>query len=76
MAAQEWVTVKTIWCDRVAGEAELLEQRVYPSDRMSDVEPYHVKARKCSLGLECNMAGYKCRWSFLNPMYDPFGVED
>lgn len=54
----------------------MLEERIYPSDRMSDVESYHVKARKCSFGLECNMAGYKCRWSFLNPAYDPFGVED
>ena len=76
MATVEWVTVRSIWCDRVGQEAELVEQRVYPSDRMSDVESYHVKARKCHLGVDCNLAGYRCRWSFLNPGYDPFGVEE
>lgn len=54
-------------------EAELLEERVYPADILPDVgAPYQVWARKCSLGVNCNLAGYACRWSFINPDYDPF----
>lgn len=75
MATVEWVAVKRIWCDRIGKEAELMEQRVYPADHLSDAEPYHIKARKCSWGMDCNLAGYRCRWSFLNPAYDPFGLE-
>jgi hypothetical protein len=73
MATVVWKTIKTIRCDRVGQEAELLEERVYFDDPLPDVgQPFRVRARKCSLGTECNLAHYACRWSYLNPDYDPF----
>jgi hypothetical protein len=58
----------------VGREAELLEERVYLDDPFPDVgQPFHVRARKCSLGADCNLAEYACRWSYINPNYDPFG---
>jgi hypothetical protein len=65
--------VDKIWCDRVRQEAELLEERVYPADAVPDVgAPFKVRARRCAFGTECNLAGCACRWSYLNPNYDPF----
>lgn len=73
MAKAVWEVSKTIWCDALKRDADLLEERVYPDDEVPDVaQPYHVRARKCSFGLECNLDGYYCRWSALNPNYDPF----
>ena len=47
----------------------------YLGDPLPDVgRPYKVLARKCSLGLECNLAGFACRWSYTNPDYDPFAA--
>jgi hypothetical protein len=75
MATIVWETVSKHWCDLMNEEAELLEERVYPADLMPDVgAPYHVWARKCSLGISCNLAGCACRWSFINPAYDPFAA--
>lgn len=72
MARSEWVPVKKIWCDRIGGEAQLLEQWVYPEEIMPDTAPYRVVGRKCSTGLECNIAGAPCKWSYINPDHDPF----
>jgi hypothetical protein len=75
MATAIWEVVGQIECGRVVGTARLLEQRVYPSDLMPDAGlPYQVWARKCQHGLQCQAAGYPCRWSGLNPCYDPFHV--
>lgn len=76
MATVRWVTVQEIWCDRVQEPAALLEERVYADDVQTDMTPYQVRARRCSHGTFCNLEGYRCRWSFLNPFYDPFGVDD
>lgn len=76
MATIMWETVSQHWCGLMDQAAELLEERVYPADVLPGVGvPYHVRARKCSLGLNCNLAGCACRWSFLNPAYDPLEVK-
>jgi hypothetical protein len=73
MATIVWETVSQHWCDLMNQPVDLLEERVYPANLLTGVGvPYHVRARKCSLGLDCNLAGYACRWSFLNPGHDPF----
>lgn len=73
MATTVWQIIDTITCDRTREQAHLLEERVYPDESLPDVgHPFKVRARKCSLGSECNLAGYACRWSYLNPNFDPF----
>jgi hypothetical protein len=73
MADSIWLVVDKIWCDRAQAEADLLEERVYASEIVPNVEaPYRVRARKCSFGLECNLAGFTCRYAFNNPNSDPF----
>ncbi len=73
MAVMVWETTRTTWCTQKGQEAALLEQRVYSSEVLPDVgAPYRVRARKCSLGVECSLAGCNCRWAFSNPNYDPF----
>lgn len=73
MAETIWIEVDKVWCDRVMAEAALLEERVYPAEPLRDAgTPYQVRARKCAYGLECNLAGYTCRYAFNNPNYDPF----
>jgi hypothetical protein len=76
MAAIVWEVVKKIQCDRLKEEADLLEERVYPDESVPDpARPYQVRARKCSLGMDCNLAGYTCVWAYNNPNYDPFAEE-
>ncbi|MBI4771241.1 MAG: hypothetical protein HY784_12740 [Chloroflexi bacterium] len=76
MSTVVWEVAKKIWCDAMRQEAELLEERVYPDERLLAVgAPYRVRARKCSLGIECNLAGYDCRWAATNPDYDPFAAK-
>jgi hypothetical protein len=73
MADSVWIEVDKVWCDRVSAEVALLEERVYPAEVLPDTgAPYQVRARKCTLGLDCNLAGYTCRYALNNPNYDPF----
>ena len=72
MAATQWVTVQELQCDLMGREARLMELRVYPADILPDVPAYRVLARKCSLGLECNLLGYPCKWAYTDSDYDPF----
>ncbi|MBL8058891.1 MAG: hypothetical protein JNK29_19455 [Anaerolineales bacterium] len=73
MTQTVWEVVDSIKCERTGETAQLLEQRVYASDPLPDVgRPFKVLARKCSTGGECNLAGFPCRWSYINPTYDPF----
>ncbi len=67
-------TLKTMVCDRIGREVSLVEERVYPADIIPDAGSvmYLVKNRKCTCGIDCNVAGFACRWSGLNPDYDPF----
>lgn len=58
---------------RGARLALLVEQRLYPSDWLDDVSaPFLVRARQCTEQLACREAGMPCRWTGLNPTYDPF----
>jgi hypothetical protein len=73
MSTTIWEKVDTLWCDHMQQPAELLEERVYPGEPMPDVgQPHQVKARKCSLAVQCNLAEYACRWAYTNPSLDPF----
>ena len=73
MASQVEEVISRTWCGRIPEQAVLLEERVYPGDMMPDsIVSYQVLARKCSLAQECQLAGIPCRWSGLNPNYDPF----
>ena len=68
-----WETADEIWCQRVQKPAQLLEERVYLSEHLPEAgAPFQVRARKCSFGTECNLDEYACRWSYINPTYDPF----
>jgi hypothetical protein len=73
MSNTAWQVIQQVWCDRAQAEACLLEERVYPGEALPNAAPaYQARARKCSLGLECNLAGCACRYAFSNPNYDPF----
>ena len=73
MATVVWEVVDRIWCERVGQESDLLEERVYPDEVLPGAgRPFQARARKCAFGVECNLVGYRCRWSFTNPDYDPF----
>jgi hypothetical protein len=77
MATVTWETAKELYCDRVKQRVALVEQRVYPADFMPYPGglTYQVRSRRCSSGIECNVAGRQCRWSGLNPNYDPFAEQ-
>ncbi len=64
MALTAWVTTDTTWCERVSAEANMMEQRVFPSEVMPDFPGYRVTARKCSLSISCNLQGFPCKWAF------------
>ena len=70
-------TIKQIYCDRLNRDVSLVEERVYPADFMPESAgvAYHAQSRQCSFGIDCNRFGYSCRWSGLNPNYDPFEIE-
>lgn len=69
--------IKEIYCDRLNRDVSLVEERVYPSEIIPDTAgmAFHAKSRQCSFGIDCNRFGYACKWSGLNPNYDPFEVE-
>ncbi|MFQ5400526.1 MAG: hypothetical protein ACE5E7_13125 [Anaerolineae bacterium] len=70
MATTSWVTVKKQWCEVLGAEAELMEKRVYPDDRLPDMEAYRVVAHKCTAAVTCNMIGCQCKWAYTNPATD------
>ena len=72
MAYEAWVKTDTQWCDRMQAEADMMEKRIYASEVMPDFPGYQIKARKCSLGMACNLAGFTCKWSYADMGYDPF----
>lgn len=74
MSTTVWEVADEITCERTGEVAQLLEERAYPVECMPEVgvATYKVLARKCSMGEACNLLEYKCRWSFLNPTFDPF----
>ncbi|MCA9972008.1 MAG: hypothetical protein KC425_17410 [Anaerolineales bacterium] len=72
MATQEWVAVTQEWCNLVEQEVQLLGLRVCPADVLPGPQPCRVAARKCSVDITCNMAGFPCKWAYTNPELDPF----
>lgn len=76
MAQKSWNTVKVQYCDRVDSDVALEVQVVYPSEIMPE-QPPRILARRCSKGMECNLANHPgCFWSGTNPGYDPFSEPD
>lgn len=72
MAYVTWQVTGVVNCRR-AEPAELLEERVYPSDFLfGAARTYRVRAHKCSQADACRDAGLPCRWTGFNPNYDPF----
>lgn len=73
MSNKVWIKKQSLFCDRLKQTVYLLEERVYPGNTVPDVgRPFKVRAQKCSAGVECNLHGFRCRWSGLNPANDPF----
>ena len=72
MAREAWVPVGNQWCDKMQAEASMVEHRVYPVEVMPDYPGYKILARKCSLAIACNLAGYPCKWAYIEPSVDPF----
>ena len=73
MTQSVWLVVDQVWCERAQAKADLLKERVYAGEVLPNVEAsFQVRARKCSFGLECNLAGFTCKFAFNNPNYDPF----
>ncbi len=71
MALARWETVRIEMCDRAGQRASLELQCVYPAEFLPD-QPPHVIARRCSLGVQCNMLDKPgCRFSGTLPEYDP-----
>lgn len=73
MAKIVWERVSQVWCDHRKEMADLLEERVYPDELLpAPAGEFQVRARKCQFAIDCNLAGYPCKWSWTNPDYDPF----
>jgi hypothetical protein len=72
MAVLTWTVVARVRCGQ-AEPAELLEQRLYASDFLDDVNgAYQVRAQTCAQAAACREAGLNCHWTGQNPIYDPF----
>jgi len=54
MAEAGWETIRVDMCERAGQPAALEVQCVYPAEFLPD-QPPHVAARRCSLGIACNM---------------------
>lgn len=74
MTAVVLETIKQVWCDRRNDSASLLEKRVYLGDTIMNAGAgeYRVIGRYCAHDIECNVAGYPCKWSYLNSENDPY----
>jgi hypothetical protein len=72
MAVLSWQVVAQVNCGR-ATPAKLLEERVYPADFLVDTTgAFRVQSRHCAKAAACRAANVPCRWTGLNPNYDPF----
>jgi hypothetical protein len=75
MAVIQWVTIEKKLCELSGQEVALQERRLYPVDALPDTLGFQVIARRCSVDLTCNMAGYPCKWAYTNPTLDPFAEQ-
>lgn len=72
MAVCVKIKVNRVWCDRMKREVDLIEERIYPDEAITGpAASYHVQGHYCTLAVNCNMAGYHCRWAMTNPEVDP-----
>lgn len=72
MAVHTWQVVAKVNCGRPK-PAELLQERVYPTGLLDNaLGLFEVRAQRCSQADECLAEGLACRWTGLNPNYDPF----
>ena len=71
MAEAWWETIRVDMCERAGQPAALEVQRVYAAELLPD-QPPHVAARRCSLGIACNMLDRPgCCFAGTLPGYDP-----
>ena len=66
------VVAREICCNLANRSASLLENRIYPATGSNG---FHIRLRTCSVSRECSCAGHACKWTGLNPGYDPFDIE-
>jgi hypothetical protein len=72
MAGLSWREERRMLCPRAGQIARLWVEVVSPAELLGDEQHDQVRARRCDLDMECNLAGYSCRWAFTNPDLDPF----
>jgi hypothetical protein len=72
MAYNAWITTSAKWCERAESDVTMMERRIYPAEIMPDFPGYRVTARKCSLGVACNLAGLPCKWAYRDVGADRF----
>lgn len=75
MATEMWVTVKKKHCELIGLDVALEERRVYPGDRIPDMESFRVLGRKCTADIACNLACIPCQWAYTNPNLDQFYLQ-
>lgn len=72
MVQKYWERIKRQYCQHVRAEVYLEAEAVYPSEHLPD-QPPHLRAHRCSRGLECNQENKPaCIWAGTNPNIDPF----
>ncbi len=72
MATEAWITVEEKWCNLIELDVALVERRVFPDDRIPDMESFRVLGRRCTADIACNLAGVQCGWAYTNPDLDLF----
>lgn len=75
MATEITLTTGSKWCDLIEQDMDYVEERIYPSAMMPDTIGYRVRACRCSLAIDCNLAGVPCKWAFTNPDTDQYFVD-
>lgn len=72
-----WRPVRRIFCERTQTEVELLELDDGHPDYAGELDGERTRPlQRCQLGQVCNREELKCRWSYLNPDYDPFASQE
>jgi hypothetical protein len=74
MAGLTWREERRMLCPRAGQVARLLVEVLTAAELLGDEQQARVRARRCDLDMECNQAGYPCRWAFTNPDLDPFAI--
>lgn len=75
MANEQWVEVKTQWCEVAQSDVTMMERRVYAAATLPDTEPYRILGHRCSADVICNLLGCHCRWAYTDPAVDRFAIQ-